>query len=126
MIMVSFEPTERLGFSPFAMRCRALIGSPWLPVQTIITSSSRRFLVREISTSTPSGMDSSPSFCAVSTTLSMLLPLSASLRLWRTAISTICCSLCTLEANVAIMTRLAEFSPTRRSSVSPTTASDMV
>ena len=37
IMTVSFPPTLTAGLSPFAMRVSALIGSPWLPVETTTT-----------------------------------------------------------------------------------------
>ena len=58
-------------------------------------------------------MDSSPILLAASTTLSMLLPDSATLRRYFAARSMICCRRCTLDANVATMMRLVVFSENR-------------
>ena len=41
MMMVSFGPIVTLLNSPLAMRVSALIGSPWLPVETMTISLSK-------------------------------------------------------------------------------------
>ena len=56
----------------------------------------------------------------------MLLPESATLRLYFTARSIICCNLCTFEANVAIISLRVGFSLNSLSSVLPTVFSLMV
>ena len=86
------------------------MGSPCEPVETIKSSPSNRFFVFSTSINTPSGIFNSPIFTAASTTLNMLRPDSATLRRYFTARSMICCNLCTLEANVAIIKRRLTFS----------------
>ena len=126
MITVSFAPIVTLLNSPSAMRVSALIGSPCEPVEMMTISRSKKFLVFSTSTRTPSGILISPIFAAASTTLNILRPESATFRLYFTAISMICCKRCTLEANVAIISRLSACAANRCSSVVPTTFSLMV
>ena len=126
IMTVSFSPTVTNWLSPFAIRVNALIGSPWLPVDTTTISVSRIFLIFDTSTKTSFGIVISPIFSAASTTLSILLPDSATFLPCFTAMSIICWSLWTFEANVATIILLLEFSENSLSNVEPTTVSLIV
>ena len=106
--------------SEFAIRVRADIGSPWLPVVMMTTLSSSMVRTLPISIMAPFGIFIYPSSLAVLTTLSMLRPERATFRPFFTAASMIFCTRYTFDANVAMMIRdsvsskmLSRASPTR-------------
>ena len=112
-------------WSLLAMRTKAEVGSPWLPVVISTTSwggnlrSSLRFW------RIPGGIFRYPISVATATLSSMLRPTIPTLRWARSAASTTCCTLEIREANVATITRPGA-SAMARSKASPTTRSDWV
>ena len=105
-----------------AMRVRADMVSPWLPVVMMQILCLGRLLMWARSTSTPSGMFIYPSSVDTFMAFSMERPVTATLRPYRAATSMICWMRSTFEAKVVTMmrcwqprNRASKESPTLRS-----------
>ena len=89
---VSPSPISSQRFSRLAIRVRADIGSPWLPVEMMHTSPSGWSPTFSMSTSDDSGIVSRPISRARRTFFFIDRPIVATLRLNATAASAICCT----------------------------------
>ena len=108
-----------------AMRKRADMASPWLPVVMMQILSLGRDLMWLISTRMPSGISVYPSSVATRMEFSMLRPVMATLRTYRAATWLSCWMRSSLGAKVVTMIRSVQ--PLKRpSKLAPTVRSDRV
>lgn len=110
---------------PLAIRDSAAIGSPWLPVQRIVTLPAGSLLISFASTNVFFGHLIYPSVWPISIADSMLRPNTATFRPFATAASITCCRRWMFDAKVAKMIRPSTFRKIS-SMLSPTLRSDIV
>ena len=117
--------TVTFGWSPYAMRVRADMGSPWLPVQRMSTLSRGSSIASFGETMASSGNSTYPSVRAMFMFLRIERPTIATMRPLAIATSAACWTRCMFDANEATMMRPVRNGMSCRNA-SPTSRSEPV